>query len=83
MRTDPDHPLRVQLDEYATTLIDRLRTSPELASRADRLKRDLLARPELVDLSENAWNGLREFLVGDTCSEDSEVRRHLEVARAE
>ena len=78
VRTDPDHPWRVQLDEYATTLIERLRTSPELASRADRLKRDLLARPELVDLTEDAWNGLRDFLVGDARSEESEVRRHLE-----
>ena len=83
VRTDPDHPLRVQLDEYATTLIERLRTSPELASRADRLKRDLLARPELVDLTEDAWNGLRDFLVCDTRSEESEVRRRLEMARAE
>ena len=83
VRTDADHPLRVQLDEYATTLIERLRASPELASRADRLKRDLLARPELVDLTEDAWNGLRDFLVGDTRSEESKVRRHLEVIRAE
>ncbi|MGH8675528.1 MAG: DUF445 family protein, partial [Burkholderiales bacterium] len=35
VRTDPDHPLRVQLDEYVTTFADRLRTSPDLAERVD------------------------------------------------
>ena len=83
IRTDPDHALRLRLDEYAAALVERLRTSPELASRADKLKRDLLARPELVELSEDAWNGLRDFLVGDTSGEASEVRRHLELSRAE
>ena len=78
VRADPGHPLRVHLDEYATNLIERLRTSPELAGRADRLKRDLLARRELVDLGNKAWNDLREFLVSGARSEQSEVRRHLE-----
>ena len=78
VRTDPDHPLRAELDGYMTTFIERLRTSPELARRLDTLKRDLLARPELVDLTDDAWNGLRDFLVGDAGSEESQVRRHLE-----
>ena len=81
IRTDPDHAVRLRLDEYAATVVERLRTSPELASRGDELKRALLARPELVDLSEDIWNGLRDFLVNDSRSEESAVLRHLEFSR--
>ena len=83
VRNDPAHPLRVQLDQYATTLTERLRTSSELASRADRLKHELLARPEFSALGEEAWNVLREFLVGDALSERSEVRHHLEAMQVD
>ena len=83
VRNHPNHPLRAEIDGYVTTLIERLRTSPELARRADTLKRDLLARPELVDLTENMWNGLRDFLVGDARRDESEVRRHLEAMRVD
>jgi hypothetical protein len=78
IRGDPAHPVRVELDRYLSTFISRLRSSPELASRVETLKRDLLDRPELADLAAGTWNGLRDFLMRDVRSEESLLRRQFE-----
>ncbi len=78
-RTDPRHPLRAEFDSFVTGFIERLRTSEAFARRAEGLKRDLLARPELAALAEGAWESLRTFLERDTQAADSQVRRQLEV----
>lgn len=77
-RSDRDHPLRREFDGFVATFIDRLRTSDDFARRADALKRDLLARPEMARLADGAWDSLRTFLDQDARSPDSRVRRHLE-----
>jgi uncharacterized membrane-anchored protein YjiN (DUF445 family) len=55
-----------------------LRHSAEFAERAERLKHDLLARPEVVALAEGAWDSLRAFLERDAASAESQIRRQLE-----
>jgi phasin family protein len=78
IRADPAHPVRVELDSYLSELISRLRNSPELASRVETLKRDLLDRPELADLAAGRWDDLRDFLVRDARSKESLLRGQLE-----
>jgi uncharacterized membrane-anchored protein YjiN (DUF445 family) len=77
-RADPDHPLRKDFDKFAKGFAERLRTSKSFASRAEELKRDLLARPEVTALAEGAWDSLRAFLERDVAGDDSQVRRQLE-----
>jgi uncharacterized membrane-anchored protein YjiN (DUF445 family) len=77
-RGDPEHPLRREFDGFVTGFIQRLRTSKEFAQRAQALKSDLLARPEIVALAEGAWDSLRSFLERDAAADDSQVRRQLE-----
>ena len=77
IRADPAHPVRAELDGYLTAFIERLCSSPELASRLDTVKLDFLGRPELADVAASAWNGLRDFLVRDSRSEESQLRRRL------
>ena len=77
-RADRDHPLRREFDGFVTAFIDRLRTSDDFARRAEALKRDLLARPEMANLADGAWDSLRTFLDQDARSPDSRVRLHLE-----
>ena len=77
IRADPAHPVRAELDGYLTAFIERLRSSPELAGRLDAVKLDFLGRPELADVAAGVWNGLRDFLVRDSRSEDSQLRRRL------
>lgn len=78
IRADSSHPVRVELDNYLSEFISRLRNSPELASRLETLKHDLLDRPELVDLAAGGWNDLRDFLVRDARGDESLLRHHLE-----
>ena len=77
-RADPNHPLRLEFDRFVKSFIERLRTSRAFAGRAEALKRDLLARPEVVAFAEGAWESLRVFLDTDLKSPDSQIRRQLE-----
>ena len=54
-RADRRHPLRVEFDSFVTGFIEQLRSSQAFARRAERLKRDLLARPEITAIAEGAW----------------------------
>ena len=77
-RGDPNHALRREFDGFVQGFIERLRHSRDFAERAQRLKRDLLARPEVVALAEGAWDSLRAFLERDAASDQSQIRRQLE-----
>ena len=77
-REDPDHPVRGEFDRFAKTFVERLRTSRTFARRAEELKTDLLARPEIAELAGHAWDGLRNFLERDAGSGDSVIQRQLE-----
>ena len=61
-----------------TGFIERLRDSKSFARRAESLKRDLLARPEIAAIAEGAWESLRGFLEHDAKASDGQVRRQLE-----
>lgn len=77
-RGDAEHPLRKEFNGFVANFIERLRTSEDFTRRAERLKHDLLARPEVASLAEGAWESVRSFLAQDACAEDSQVRRQLE-----
>ena len=77
-RADASHPLRREFDNFVSGFIERLRHSPSFARRAESLKRDMLARPEIAAVAEGAWESLRSFLEQDARASDSQVRRQLE-----
>jgi uncharacterized membrane-anchored protein YjiN (DUF445 family) len=76
-REDPDHPVRAEFDRFAKNFVERLRTSRSFARRAEELKADLLARPEVASLAGHAWDGLRNFLERDVAGGDSQIERQL------
>lgn len=77
-KVQPDHPLRREFDRFIAGFADRLRQSPDYARRLEAAKQDLLARPEVANLADRAWDGVRSWLERDLASDDSQVRRHLE-----
>jgi uncharacterized membrane-anchored protein YjiN (DUF445 family) len=77
-RQQPDHPLRQEFDKFVRVFIDRLRASSDYSRRAESLKQDLLARPEVSKLADGAWDSLRSFLERDAASDDSQIRQQLE-----
>ncbi len=82
-RTEAGHPLRREFDSFVTGFIEQLRSSQAFARRAEGLKRDLLARPEITALAEGAWESLKSFLEQDSRATDSQVRRQLEAMLVE
>ncbi len=76
-QSDPDHPLRQDFDRFVRDFVEKLGSSPEYADRAETLKRELLARPEIRDLAEDFWQSLKTFLEKDARSGDSILEFHL------
>ncbi|CCV07470.1 conserved membrane hypothetical protein [Mesorhizobium metallidurans STM 2683] len=77
VRADPDHPMRAEFDRFVESFVERLRTSKQYARRAEKLKRDFLARPELKALAGDMWDSLRLFIEQDAKAENSMIRAHL------
>ena len=77
VRADPDHPMRHEFDRFVLKFIDRLRNSKDYAKRAEKLKRDFLARPELGGLAQDMWASMRTFIEQDASADKSKIREHL------
>ena len=77
VRADPDHPMRAEFDRFAKSFIEKLRTSKQYAKRAEKLKRDFLARPEVRGLAGDMWASLSQFIEQDAKAPESIIRAHL------
>ncbi|BCH16292.1 MULTISPECIES: DUF445 domain-containing protein [unclassified Mesorhizobium] len=77
VRADPNHPMRAEFDRFVLTFVERLRTSRQYARRAEKLKRDFLARPELKALAGDMWESLRVVIEQDAKAPNSMIRAHL------
>ena len=76
-RSQPDHPIRLEFDDAVRGFIRRLRSSKLYARRAEEMKRDLLARPEVRQMAGDLWDSVRLFLETDIKAEDSIIQHHL------
>src|SRR5712671_486854 len=77
VRTDPDHPFRGEFDRLVLSFIDRLEGQPQFAERLDALKRDLLARPELGELTQHLWSNVKDFVDRNAAGESEVLQHHL------
>ncbi len=77
VRADPNHPFRGEFDRAVLSLVDRLGTDKSYAHRIDELKRDLLARPELVQLGRTIWSNTRSFIERSAAGETQVLQHHL------
>jgi uncharacterized membrane-anchored protein YjiN (DUF445 family) len=77
VRADPDHPMRAEFDRFARAFVERLRTSKQYARRAEKMKHDFLARPEVRALAGDMWESLSLFIEQDAKAPNSVIREHL------
>ncbi|MBX3529702.1 MAG: DUF445 family protein [Rhizobiaceae bacterium] len=77
VRADAEHPIRREFDRFVGDFVADLRDSPELADRAEKLKRDLLMRPEVSALGGELWTGLRAYIEAEASDPDSRLRARL------
>jgi uncharacterized membrane-anchored protein YjiN (DUF445 family) len=62
MEADHDHDLRKQLRAQVEQLIVDLETSPDLRARGEKLKQDVLARPEVQRWIAALWVDIKDHL---------------------
>jgi uncharacterized membrane-anchored protein YjiN (DUF445 family) len=75
--TDPDHELRRRFDERLAKLAVDLQTSPELADRAEQLKRDVLARAEVGAWVSSVWRDAKAELRAEATDVESDLHGRL------
>ncbi|HWP02547.1 MAG TPA: DUF445 domain-containing protein [Gemmatimonadaceae bacterium] len=63
IRVDPDHPLRLRFDAAIDEFIVKLRASPEVILKAERLKEELLGDRAMSALAADVWRDLKNALV--------------------
>jgi uncharacterized membrane-anchored protein YjiN (DUF445 family) len=59
MLNDPDHPLRRKFDAAVTQFVVRLKTSPELQTRVEHFKQELIGHPMVEELVTGIWDHAR------------------------
>lgn len=77
VRADPDHPMRTEFDRFVESFVDKLRRSPTYAARAERLKEEFLARPEIGGFVESLWKNLGTFIEEDARAPRSALREQM------
>ncbi|MGB3390657.1 MAG: DUF445 family protein [Pseudaminobacter sp.] len=77
VRADKDHPMRLEFDRFVLKFIEDLRNSRAYARRAEVMKRDFLARPEMKALAGDVWESLRGMVEQDAKAPNSAIRTHL------
>jgi uncharacterized membrane-anchored protein YjiN (DUF445 family) len=75
---NPDHEVRRILDARIVEWIEQLKTSPDLATRANELKRQLLEHPEFKSWTEGLWGSLKQHLSTAAEQPESDLRQRLE-----
>ncbi|UWE13626.1 DUF445 domain-containing protein [Actinacidiphila bryophytorum] len=74
MRDSPGHPARGAVDRFLGDFAAELQSDPDTRQRVERLKNDLLARPEVQDLIASVWGSVRAMMVAAAEDQRSELR---------
>jgi len=77
VNADPNHELRVRLDDWINQLAERLEHSPEYRVRGEELKGELLEHPELRDWLGSLWIDAKAALRSQAADPESELRQRL------
>jgi len=77
---DPEHAWRQRFTEMILEYIEALRTSPDYAARAERLKNALLDHPLLAQYIGEVWDDVRDRIRHDVAQPDSRIRSNLQKA---
>ncbi|MFD3520562.1 DUF445 domain-containing protein [Streptomyces sp. NPDC058653] len=74
MRDMPSHPARGAIDRFLTDFASDLQSDTETRARVERLKSEMLARPEVQDIIASAWSSVRAMIIAAAEDDRSELR---------
>lgn len=72
--SDPNHPLRADLDIRTRDWITRLKSDPEWQTRINEWKNEMIAHPGLRSAIADIWSKSKEWILTDIEKPDSAVR---------
>ncbi|MGW8765001.1 DUF445 domain-containing protein [Streptomyces sp. NPDC055815] len=74
MRDMPAHPARGAIDRFLTDFAADLQADTDTRARVERLKGELLARPEVQDIITSAWSSVRSLIIAAAEDDRSQLR---------
>ncbi|MFJ2112816.1 DUF445 domain-containing protein [Streptomyces sp. NPDC087850] len=74
MRDMPTHPARGAVDRFLRDFAADLQSDTDTRARVERLKSELLARPEVQDIIASAWSSVRAMVMSAAEDDRSELR---------
>ncbi|MGW7430067.1 DUF445 domain-containing protein [Streptomyces sp. NPDC054861] len=74
MRDMPAHPARGAIDRFLTDFAADLQADTDTRGRVERLKSELLARPEIQDIIASAWASVRGLIIAAAEDDQSQLR---------
>ena len=77
VRTEPEHPMRKAVDTFLLEFAEDLRTDPDMLERAEAVKLQVLAHPEVQILVGSAWGTAKKMLLGAAEDPSSELRQRV------
>lgn len=73
IRNDPEHELRDEFERFLVKYVRHIKRSKRFSKRAERMKAELLDRPEFAEIAERMWVSLRTYVEDDVSKDDSVV----------
>ena len=80
VREDPNHQLRIALDNYLTGLARDLQNDPATMAKADAIKEQVLDDPRVLELMTQTWTTIKGALTTAVDDPDSELTRNFKAA---
>jgi uncharacterized membrane-anchored protein YjiN (DUF445 family) len=77
VRTEPDHPMRKAVDTFLLEFAEDLRIDPEMIERAEAVKQQVLAHPEVQILVGSAWGTAKKMILSAAEDPSSELRQRV------
>ncbi|MGH3980502.1 MAG: DUF445 domain-containing protein [Pseudonocardiaceae bacterium] len=74
VRTDPDHAMRKAVDNFLVEFAADLQTDPRTIERAEAVKQQVLAHPDVQTLIGSAWSTAKKMLLDAAEDPSSELR---------
>ena len=71
VNADPAHPLRQRFDTAVHDFIESLRSSPEMAEKAEAIKEELLEHPAVRQFSASLWSDMKEAILRRAADPDA------------
>jgi len=77
VEADAQHPIRLRFDALLSDFVVKLKTDPEFRARGERIRDDVLARPEIAAWLQESWTKLRHWIEEDLALPQSAIRARL------